>query len=537
MLTISGTAQQIASDANVVSPPEQKTVAASRTRKASMNSIASTLDYATRLLVSFIIKPILVSRLGTYGFGAWEVLGKLAGYLGPATGQASHALRWTTAHEQASEDYHKKRLNVGSAVVAWALLFPICCALVAALTWWAPYWLESPPNSIWAVRIAAFLLGTNVALAGLVEIPRSVLEGENLGYKRMGMSALLLAVGGGLTAAVVWLDLGLVGLASVTVFISCLTGMFYLRVARTQVVWFGISRPSWTAVRQFIRLSGWFLLWHVTLKLLRASDVVVLGILGSVELVTIYSLTKYAPETAINLVAIVVFGVTPGLGGIIGAGEIGKAARIRAEILALTWLIATVAGTTTLLWNRSFLQLWVGQEYDAGITGTLLMVVMVSQFVLLRSDANVIDLTLDLRGKVLVGFVAAVCSLVLAGLFVGLWNLGIQGLCLGLIMGRLVLSFAYPWIIGRHLGVPIVTQLLGAIRPCLVTAAVFFLAAHFGSQLVTLTWAGLVLGVGASLVLLPLPIVVLGMRGDLRQRIHQRLLGLVRQQTFHRGHA
>jgi hypothetical protein len=62
-----------------------------------------------------------------------------------------------------------------------------------------------------------------------------------------------------------------------------------------------------------------------------ASDVVLLGLLGSVESVTSYSLTKYAPETLISVVAIMFFGVIPGLGGIIGSGDFKKAASIRGE--------------------------------------------------------------------------------------------------------------------------------------------------------------------------------------------------------------
>ena len=61
------------------------------------------------------------------------------------------------------------------------------------------------------------------------------------------------------------------------------------------------------------------------MRVMMASDVVLLGVLDSVELVTTYSLTKYAPETLIMFVGIMVFGITPGLGGIIGSGNLQKA--------------------------------------------------------------------------------------------------------------------------------------------------------------------------------------------------------------------
>ena len=57
------------------------------------------------------------------------------------------------------------------------------------------------------------------------------------------------------------------------------------------------------------------------MQLMRASDVVVLGIAASPEDVTVYSLTRYVPEAIFNVVAIVISAVMPGLGGLMGAGD------------------------------------------------------------------------------------------------------------------------------------------------------------------------------------------------------------------------
>src|SRR6185295_8384546 len=160
----------------------------------------------------------------------------------------------------------------------------------------------------------------------------------------------------------------------------------------------------------FLGLSWWYLAWNLVLQLLKAGDVIILGIFGSVELVTHYSLTRYIPETVIGLIAIVVFGITPGLGGVIGKRDFERANRVRNEIMTITWFIVTVFGSTMLLWNQSFVNLWVGKEYYVGKYANLLMTLMISQFVFIRNDANIIDLTLDLRQKVLNGLISAALS-------------------------------------------------------------------------------------------------------------------------------
>jgi hypothetical protein len=194
----------------------------------------------------------------------------------------------------------------------------------------------------------------------------------------------------------------------------------------------------------------------------------------------------------------VVFGTLPGLGGLIGSGELQKAARVRSELMAFTWLVTAAVGTTILLWLRSFTSLWVGAQYYAGSVATLLIVVMVTQFVFIRNDANVVDLTLELRRKVLLGVFSVVLSLIGAWVLVGPLQAGIVGLCLGFIGGRIVLSIGYPLSVGRLLGVPLRNQLKGVLRPLSVMVPFFLLASKLGTLITISGWLEFIPSVGVT---------------------------------------
>lgn len=463
------------------------------TKKASLNALAAVADYGTRLVVGFFVNPLLVTGLGSYGFGAWQMLQRVVAYVGPASGRTTQALKTTIANRQGSLDFEEKRRLVGSAVVVWLVFLPLLILLGLALGWWAPLWLKAPPVLAWTARIAAAVMVLDAILTSLVDLPRSVIEGENLAYKRVGLSAFLVLVGGGLVALALWLDTGLVGVACATLVGTVLTGIFFYRLARVFVPWFGVARPLPGEARRFAGLSGWFLAWSFIMKAMRGADVVVLGLAGTVEVVSVYALTRYLPETVINLVSILVFAMTPGLGRIIGLGEIERARRIRAEVMALTWLVFSVSAVTILAWNRSFVALWVGAEFDAGPISTALIVLLAGQFVLIRNDASIIDLTLDLRTKVLMGFVSVLVSLGLAAWFVRQFHWGIPGLCVGYVAGRALLSFSYPWIVGRHLGIPVHVQALGCARPVLTTAAFFAIGLMLDRAFEPRTWVVLAL--------------------------------------------
>lgn len=495
----------------------------SLTKKAYLNAIAAALDYGAGLLIGFIITPFMVSGLGDYLYGVWRTLERLITYISPASGRATQALKRTIANQQASTDEEEKRRQVGNAVAVWFLFLPLLIVLGGSLVWFAPSWLKASAELAWTVRLAAGLLVANLIMVSLVEVPRSVLQGENLGYKRMGLSAILVFVGGGFTALALYLKTGLVGIAAAALATALLTGAVFLQVVRAYVPWFGIARPSFEAVRRFFGLSWWFLVWNLVMKLLTASDLVLLGLLDSMESVTTYSLIKYAPETLTSLVAIMIGGITPGLGGILGSGNLRKAAHIRSEIMSLTWLVATVVGATTLLWNPTFVRLWVGAQYYVGPIPSLLIMLMVTQFVLIRNDAFIIDLTLDLRRKVQLGAVSAIASLILAGILVKAFNMGITGLCLGFIAGRSVLSLAYPGLVGRFLGISLFSQLKSVLRPALTSVLLFALMLGISEFLAASTWMGLVLAAGVTLVMVLLVASHTGLSRDQRKRMLQRV--------------
>lgn len=469
------------------------------TQKAFLNGFASILDYGARLLVGFVLNPLLVAFLGPYGYGAWRILDRLVGYLSPASGRPTQALQWTIAQQQASVDFQEKQRQVGSALIIWLLFLPLSATLGAVLVWFAPSWLDAPESFTFSVRLAAAVLVADLILVSLVSVPRAILQGENLGYKRMGLSTLLVFGGGGLTALALVLETGLAGVATAALTTTLLTGALFMQVVRRQVPWFGVAKPSPGAARRFLRLSGWFLGWNLVMKLLTASDIVVLGVFNSVESVAAYSLTKYTPETLVSLVAMVVFGITPGLGGVIGSGNLQKAVRVRGEIMMLTWLIGTALGTAVLLWNGVFVRLWVGADFYVGAPATLLITVMVLQFIFIRNDANIIDLTLDLRHKVLLGLFSGGLSLGLAIISLKVFGLGVAGLCSGFIIGRSVLSLAYPWLVGRFLQIPPGSQLSSVWRPALVTTLLFSLAAASSRALAIPGWYSFVPLAGTTL--------------------------------------
>ncbi len=491
-------------------------------RKATLNMAAAMLDYGARVVVGLIVAPVLVSRLGDVVYGVYQTIGRLVGFATPAGGRPSQALKWTIARHQHSDAYDEKRLQVGSAVAVWLVFLPPLAIAGGVLAWFAPELLGLPDSMHLAVRVAAGLLVVNLIVENFTLIPQSVVQGENLGYKRLGTSALVVIAGGGMTIAAAEAGWGLVGVAGALVATTLLTGLLFLHVARRHISWFGAARPPRGVVRGFLTLSGWFLLWNLVMQLLRASDIVVLGIAGSPEQVTVYSLSRYVPEAIFSVVAIVISAVMPGLGGVMGAGQTERAARVRSEAMAVTWLLATASGAAYLLVQSSFVTVWVGERYVPSSLAALLIVVMTLQFAFIRNDSSIIDLTLDLKNKVLLGMLAGGVSIGLAVVLVDVFADGIAGLAVGFVAGRAIIGVAYPVLVCRALGLALGEQARGAARPLVVTAALFATAMLLAPSLDTDSWLG-VIGLGlASVAVTGVAGLFLGLSREQRSRVLDR---------------
>lgn len=496
------------------------------TARASLNILQTLLDYSVKLGVGLVLVPIMVSGLGRTLFGVWEMLGRLAGYIESADGRSTQALRLVISNQQASEDHASKRRWVGSALAVWVCFLPVWATAGALLIWLAPSVTKVSPAYYPTVRVACALIIGAVLVGSLSSLPESVLRGMNLGYKRMGLQAGLSLVGGALLAGAVYLGGGLVAVAAAGLLMAGLTGLCFLFVVRRQVPWFGAERPHRTEVGTLFGMSVWLALGTVASKLF-ASDVLVLGMVLSAPAVTTYVLTGYAARLALNLHTLAAEAVMPGVAGVIGKRDFERAGLLRQELLAVTGIFVSTAGATILLWNRSFVHLWVGAENYAGTWTNLLIVLIAVQAAFIRCDAYIIDAALQPARRVKVGIAAGILTLALS---VGLTHLaGMVGLCAGILLGRATQSVGYPLLVRGCLERNGDLSLRWLLRPCVIMVLLFAGAAYLSERVLLESWLSWLAAASVTMVVSFAMAMALGVPPDLRALVAARMLEMARR--------
>ena len=499
------------------------------TRRASLNVVAFGLDFGVKTVIGLVVTPLLVERLGAALFGVWEILGRLAGYVAVAGGEPAEALRLVVANRQTAADQATQRRSMGGALIVWLGFLPLAVLASALLAWYAPTLSGAGPEWQASIRVAAALLFGGGILGALSALPEAALHGMNLGYKRMELQAALHVVSGLLTAGAVYAGLGLVGLGGAQIIAAALGGLCFWALARGYVGWFGAVRPTRPEVGKMVNLSAWLSGGDLIAKLLLASDVLILGMMLSPAVVTTYVLTSFAPRAAVAIHGSAVGAAMPGLGGLIGEGQHARASLVRRELLVLTWLFVTTVGATILLWNRSFVALWVGADHHAGTAVELLIVLIAVQTAFIRSDAYIIDAALQSWLRVVISTGAVVVTIAFAIVFTRAW--GLPGLCLGVILGRLTQTVAYPILARRSVGDRGALVAPGLVRALLVSAVLFYLALRYADRVAPTTWFAWAAGVAVTLTAATGIAFAAGLSPASRRAVARRVAEIVRKRA------
>ena len=421
------------------------------TRRATLNAVAALLDYAVKAIVVLLVTPVLVSGLGRALYGVWEMLARLGTSMTAVDGRPTDALRLIIAQQQSTNDDEARRRYVGAALAVWALLLPLLALAGGVIAWWlAPALTDATAETRGVVRLSAALVIAAFLLIGLASVPEAVLRGMNLGYRRMGVQASLNILVGLLSAGAIWLGLGLAGVAAAQLGLAVATGLCFWLLARRFVAWFGVARPRREDLKVVFNIGIWLAAGDAIAKVLLASDVIILGAVVAPAMVTTYVLAGYAARTAQGIHIFAAGAAIPGVGGLLGRGELPRAAQARRELLLLTWLFGTVVASTILMWNRGFITLWVGVENYAGLLVDVLIALLFLQTIFIRVDSYIIDATLRPRLRVLISGVAMIVAVGLS--IVLARTMGIAGVCIGLLAGRMIQSATYPLLSARSVG-------------------------------------------------------------------------------------
>ncbi|MDD4736887.1 MAG: lipopolysaccharide biosynthesis protein [Kiritimatiellae bacterium] len=467
-------------------------------QRAYLNTVASWVDVGANMLVEFFLKPIIISLLGVTVYGIWQVIGQMNSYMATVDLRSGTSLKWYVAQNRTSLGQMALKKAVTAAVLANLFLLPLYLLAGAIIIWLAPAATQAQPEFHFIIRLATSLLVIGFVFNQYAFLLQSILAGMNLTFKRMGFKALITILSGVATVAVLYAGHSLPAMALVGIAMALVSGVTYWWILKQNVEWFGFARVSWTEIKGFFGLTVKFMASKTVNMINESSDYVLLGYFAGPQFVTSYAVTRYLVRATSKILGSINSAVTPGIGGFVGEGKLNKLFEARKILITVNWVAITVSGCVILVWNRSFLSLWVGGELFAGTKESLLIVVIASLKLLKNIDGSMIVMTLNIWKQNIVTGVIGVATIVLASILVPHYET--LGLLIAIGAGTLVMALAYSILAQNNYHTAGFVRQLFVTRKSAVCTLLLLLASFAGARLEVHTWMALI-GVAAATVL------------------------------------
>jgi O-antigen/teichoic acid export membrane protein len=418
-------------------------------RNSRLNAVSSYAYFIIGAVVTFFISPYLVMFLGASAFGILKSVQKWLDFATVADGRPSQALKWVIANKQSTASDSEKRQYVGCSIKVSAFFLPILICIVALLVYLLPELINGlAVEQHRLVSIMGIILGANIILGPLLAIPDSVLAGVNQAYRATVIRIFWLVLSNVFMFYFAYLGYSLIIIALTIVVSAILNAACVYIITNKYVSWMGVEKSTKKQFNDFLGFSGWVLSWTFVSKILLSSELLLLGYLISAEQVSNYVFSTYITQLGLALALMTGSAFMPIMGRLIGANDIERLTPLIDGFREILLLIVVVIGGGVLALNASFVNLWVGNEYFLGSTVNGLVVLAFVQLVLLRGEAQIQDLSLNIKNKVLIGLLSSVLSVVLAVVFYKIFN-DVIYLFVGIITGRLLMTFVFPFMVNR----------------------------------------------------------------------------------------
>ena len=236
----------------------------------------------------------------------------------------------------------------------------------------------------------------------------------NLSYKRIGIRAIIVILGGILTAVVLYLGFGIIGMAAIQIFIATTIGLSFWWIVKKNIPWFEFVKVKKSNVVSFIRLSGWYMLLKFSDLFSQSIDMILLGFLAGPKYVAAYAISKYMMMATSGIVRTVSNSTSIGISKFIGEKNFEKLIDARSQIVSIQWVLIIVGGSLVCLYNKSFVSIWTEDDLFSGQLETFFIVMISLVMVLYQVDSGIINSSLNIKRKILLTLLSATISVILS---------------------------------------------------------------------------------------------------------------------------
>ncbi|TWT81167.1 putative membrane protein EpsK [Planctomycetes bacterium CA13] len=328
------------------------------------NVAASWVGLASQIIVTLLLTPFVIQRLGTEAYGLWLLLQSMVGYYGLVDMGLRAGLTQSITRRIAAEDIDSVRRHIAAAVPLLSALGAVILTGGTILAISLPHFVEMSDqlvDVIWTVVMVQ-------AVGAAIKMPITPYGAVLVGLQRYDIANAISVVTRIIFALATWWALsiggGLVAISVVLMLTNCLDSL--IRVWSATKLLPGIRNCGLTLDRSELKEIGsvgiWNFLIGVSRQFIYFSDAITVAILFSAKAVAPYGIAASIVQYGTSLVVTSTKVLFPTMTRLSKQGDIGALTGLYITAtrmvlgLSLSMLIVGSA------WIRPFLSLWLGDS-------------------------------------------------------------------------------------------------------------------------------------------------------------------------------
>lgn len=433
-----------------------------RKRTTLTNVAFGYAQFALSLVSGLVLIPFYLDYIPIQLFGAWLATGGLVTWLTMFDPGTSNILMQKVGFAVGKRDNDTigSLFNIGLVLASFVAL--LVCSIGLATAEYLINWLDISGDTT-TVYTAFKTIVISTAIMGIA----FALIAINFGFqsaREVGAINLLAALSKiGVSVYLLISGVGLMSLAYAelchALILLCLNVVLVVRNFRTHKVRFS---GSFSGVKKYLSLSLYNYSARFGKIVTNSMDAVLISRFIDQTTVASYALTLRGPQMGAQLVGLPVGAFRPAIAHVVGDGNLEKSRFFSIRLIRFVIWMMGLLFIGVVLFNSSFVTLWVGAELFAGEKVSLLIGLLIFLKVWVTSTGMISFSLGNIKSNSLVDLMTAVVMLPL--MIIGTAQFGLLGLVFAQISAYLLTSaWMHPLNLFRRIR-PDRSEILGLIR-------------------------------------------------------------------------
>ena len=441
------------------------------------NSVSNVTVLFIRVMIAFIMTPIIVRSLGNYNYGIWDIVMAIIGYMGILDIGIQPAITKYVAQYNALGN--KKKLNsiYSSSLPLMASVGVICFLVFCALALIAPDRIEQ--NVTNGTRYVLFFI--IIGIQTLITFPGYIFQCFHFGFQRYHIcnfvSIVTMLFGNTILFFILQKGGGLLSLVTITASMAYVRSISYwilLRLDKFGGFRFFMQYFSWETLKELANFGFKILIGGVAGRISFYLDSILIGGFLGPTMVTFYAIPRNFVNTIFNVVPAITQSFMPFFSELDSLNQRTMAEQVylvaSRYVLGLAFLLAIELYFVGI----PFLRIWIGPEYAE--RGRLVLYFLLFAKLYTVSPFQARYLTAIGRHIIYVkfGWYMTIANIGLSVIFLRFW--GIAGVALGALTSFVIF---YPFIFRaacKYLGVSIGAYLKKVLVPQLFPSIILIVS-------------------------------------------------------------